>query len=163
MRAPGFGNEYVDNLIVDESAVTTVPHPIKMAILQPYIGVGANLRVFTSKEVPSFWVNGTGLKEANIKLFKENILDFAKHSPGFSLGDDFRLIASHGKNFVKPFTKETPTAQFTRQLVSDSEDSSTSYFKCDHPLAPGDYVIEATGVATNGAPPPSEYGWFTVT
>jgi alpha-2-macroglobulin len=163
VRAPGFANEYVDNLIVDESAVTTVPHPIKMAILQPYIGVGANLRVFTSKEAPSFWVNGTGLKEANIRLFKKNILDFAKHSPGFSMGDDFRLIATHGKGFVDPFTKDIPTAQFSRPLVSDSDDSSTSYFKCDHPLAPGDYIIEAKGVPTNGASPPSEYGWFTVT
>ncbi len=163
VRAPGFGNEYVDNLVIDESSVTNIPHAIKMAILQPTIGVGANVRVFTSKETPSFWVSGTGLKEANIKLFKKNILDFSQHTTGFSMGDDFHLIANQGKDFVNPFTKEIPVAQFTRALVSDSDDTSTSHFKCDHPLAAGDYVIEARGVSTNGAPPPSEYGWFTVT
>lgn len=163
VRAPGFGNEYIDNLLVEDSAVTKIPNPIKMALIQPSISVGANVRVFTSKEKPSFWVNGTGVKEATVRLFKKDILDFSKHTPGFALGTDFQLIANQDSKFVKPFTKENPIEQFSRSLVSDSDDSSTAHIKCDHVLTPGDYVIEATGVSINGSPPAAEYSWFTVT
>lgn len=163
VRAPGYGNEYIDNLMVEESALTNLPGPVKMALIQPSISVGANLRVFTTKEVPSFWVNGTGVRETNVKIFKKDIIAFTTNTSHFSLGSDFRLVVDQGKGFVRPFAKDVATAQFTRSLVSDSDDTSSAHFKCDHALEPGDYVMEATGVSTNGAPPPADYSFFTVT
>jgi alpha-2-macroglobulin len=163
VRAPGFGNEYVDNLAVEESSVTKLPTPVKMALIQPSVSVGANLRVFTSKESPSFWVNGTGVRETHVELFKENILQLGNASKWFTIGTDFHLVKNDSKNFKDPFTQMKAAAEFTRKLVSDSDDASNAQFKCDKPLAPGDYVIRASGVSTNGTAPPSDYSWFTVT
>jgi uncharacterized protein YfaS (alpha-2-macroglobulin family) len=163
VRAPGFGNEYVENLEVDEAETTDLPDPVKMALIQPSISVGANVRVFTSKDKPSFWVNGTGVREAHLKLFKKDIITLTKTSPFFTLGTDFHLVVSDQKNPKNPFAQDKEVVQFIRQLNSDSDDSSNAQFKCDKPLAQGDYVIEATGVSTNGAPPAADYSWFTVT
>lgn len=162
VRAPGFGNEYVDNLLVEESAVTNLKQPVKMALIQPSISVGSDLRVFTTKEKPSFWVNGTGVKEAHVKVFKTDILKLTEKTPSFALGTDFHLVVDQ-KEKAKPFEKAIAAAEFTRSLVSNSDDSSNAQFKCDQSFAPGDYVIEATGLASNGAPQPADYSWFTVT
>ncbi|HEY9679419.1 MAG TPA: MG2 domain-containing protein [Drouetiella sp.] len=163
VRAPGFGNEYVDNLLVTDSQLTTMKAPVKMALLQPSLSIGSNVRCYTTKEFPSLWINGVGLKHTHVKIYKTDILELTKTDEYYTLGTDFRLTYNKPEVAQNPFIKAKPTLEFDKQLASNSDDSSYTQCKADHTLPPGDYVIQATGDATNGSPSITDYSWFAVT
>ena len=168
VRAPGFGTEYVNSILVDEGKVTVLSSPIAMSLIQPSINIASNTKVFTTKEKPCFRISATASSSATVKLYKTDIVDAIQshklaHS-GYEIGADFTIRKnSTAKSQSNPFAKEVPVAQFSRHLENDYTDSSRADFKLDKPLVPGDYVTYAEAEGITGRDKAADLNWFTVT
>ncbi len=172
VRAPGFARELVRGLYIEDGKVAKLPKPVKLSLLSPSVNIASNSRVFTTKDKPNFWVNATGAAEAEVKVYKGDLLALldAKTSQkwGISLASDMSLYVDSSKNFENPFesassgTRTEPVKVFKRKLVQDQSDSSHAEFAFDETLPPGDYFTVCEVKDLFGKEGAKAITWFSV-
>src|SRR5579885_2347601 len=166
VRAPGFETTSVDNIFIVQGKKQELPDVIKLGVLQPSISVATNVRVFTTKENPTFWTNATGAVGATVKIYKKKFVDVvhtkAFNDAGVHLSSDLSLYTSYNQTFENPFEKEKPYKELTRNLNCNPEgDSVRSDYKLD-PLPPGDYFVVSEAVDAAGKKNSAAITWFSV-
>lgn len=166
VRAPGFQSHYENSVLVEEGKVADLGKTIKMAVLEPYITIGSNTRVFTTGEAPHFWVNATGAVEATIKIYKKDIVA-EMSSPNFlqagvDVSSDLSLYTTYGSKFHNPYAEEKPYRQLKRELNASYSDSARASFKLEKGMEQGDYVVIAEAADVTGKKRVSSVSWFSV-
>lgn len=165
-RAPGFRTKFINSVFVEEGKAASLGKAIKMQVLEPYISVGSNMRVFTTEEAPFFWVNATGAVETTVKVYKKNILDEISsqtfRKSGVDVGTDLSIYPTYRSKFHNPYSEEKPYKQLKRTLNPSYTDSARANFKLTKGMEPGDYVIIAEALDVTGKKRVSSISWFSV-
>jgi hypothetical protein len=146
VRATGFSTADQQGVFVDEAKVTTLKDPVHLAILEPSVNVASNSRVFTSREVPHFWLNATGSDHATIKIYRKDIFKLItqnKKDGALEFSSDLNMYKPYQQHVPELFSHEKPLKTLNRKLVSDAEDWAHAEFKLDKPLPNGEYVVVA--------------------
>ncbi len=161
VKAPGFSSFNQYGLYVQEAKNNFV----KDIVLQPqeaYGAIASNTRVFTSKEVPYFWVNSNGGTKAKIKIYKTDILKLIQSkNPDFQIGDDLRLYKPN-KNPEQILKDQVPVSTIERPLYPDYNDWSRTEIKLIKPLPKGDYLI-SLDLSNEANKHDYNWSWFSVT
>lgn len=167
IRVPGFSTTYESGIFVSEAQVTELNQPVTLQISEPSISAGANCRVFTTKEKPSFWVHAQSATNMEVKLFKKDMLSILGTPDENRLGVEVSTDLSVYKPYetekrLDLFDKQTPLKSWTRKLTPDVQDWAYESFKCEEPLPAGDYfaLIEGSNVRLKSD---KTLVWFTVT
>lgn len=169
VRATGFGTEYQEGLFVEEGKVAEIPEQIEMHLIEPSVSVATNVRVFTTKEKPHFWINATGATEATVRLYKQDFLGAIKEGKfkemGMEVNYNFDVYRSYDAKFHNPFAsrKVKPIKEYVRKLEQDDQDSSRVDFEVDNNIEPGDYIALAEVKAINSNKRAQSATWFTIT
>jgi alpha-2-macroglobulin len=167
VRAPGFETENVENVFITQGKVAPLKETISMHVLEPSVSIASNVRVFTTKENPSFWITATGAVESTIKIYKKSFLETATSKPFVDkevhISTDLSLYPSYSSKFVSPFpATETPFKVVKRALSPNFEDSARADFKLDNDLPPGDYFVVAECADLTKTKNTQAIWWFTV-
>jgi alpha-2-macroglobulin len=163
VRAPGYGTYNQNAIYVREGKTETITQQIVLAVLEPSVSIASNVRIFTSKELPSFWISATGCNKAVIKIYKKDLSSLLLNKNNdFSFGSDLNLYkpqqGKSPKNFVG---NEQPIKVLTRKLEPNHDDWARADFKLNEPLPNGDYIALAEVFNFRGK---SEWNlmWFSV-
>lgn len=146
VRATGFSTASQQGIFVDEAKTTQLKHSVEMAILEPSVNIASNSRVFTTKEIPHFWLNATGSDEATIRIYRKDILSLlaqSRQKDGLEFSNDLSIYKPYRQKQGDLFQHEKPVQILTRKLTRDGEDWSYVEFKLNKPLPAGEYVIVA--------------------
>lgn len=167
VRAPGFETETVESVFVTSGKVGAIPGVIELHGLEPSVSIASNVRVFTTQENPTFWINATGAVESTIKLYRKPFLETVTSKPfvdkDVHVSNDMSLYPSYNSKFESPFpVKETPFKVLTRKLSPNWEDSARADFKLDNDLPPGDYFVVAQCTDLTKKKNTEAIWWFTV-
>ncbi len=167
IRAPGFETEYIESVFVTEAKVAKLTDPLKLRVLQPSISIASNMRVFTSKEEPHFWINATGASEAKVKVYKKDFMEIVKskalQKEEVQVGADCSLYVTYNSKFHNPWNDETPVYTAKRELVANYTDQASAHFKMDKALPYGDYFVIAEAADFTGTKHCASVSWFSVT
>jgi uncharacterized protein YfaS (alpha-2-macroglobulin family) len=160
VHVPGFATSYDSGIFVEKNEVTALNHDIALELSKPSVRIGANTSVFTTKEMPRFWINAEGSSQAVVKVYKRDMkglldgLYDAKKSVnagekyGFEINSDLSVYKPYDENAsgkaLKFFAGMTPVREWKRDLATNESDYSHAEFKFEKPLPPGDYfaVVE---------------------
>ncbi len=166
VRAPGFESIYQQSLFVEEGKVNNL-HALKMEVLEPYVKLASNLRVFTTQEKPRFFVNTRGAVETTIRIYKKDFVPTATNpelqKAGIQVSTDLSMYTSYNEKFHNPFTRDKPVKHIKRTLALNYNDSTRTNIELDEKLAPGDYFVVADADSIDKAKTVSDMWWFTVT
>lgn len=166
IRAPGFETEYIESVFVKEAETAKLTDPIKMRVLEPSISIASNMRVFTSKEPPHFWINATGASEARVKVYKKDFMGIVKsqllQKEEVQVGADCSLYVTYNSKFHNPWAGENPLWESKHELVANYTDQASSHFKMDKPLEYGDYFVIGEATDYSGTKHCASVSWFTV-
>ena len=166
VRAPGFGTEFLSGLFVEDGKVSGLKKPVKLSLLDPTVNIASNSRVYTTHDAPAFWVNATGASDAEIKVYKKDMLALVAQNSfkqwGAVLTTDFGVYMDSSVKFKNPFENEAPLKTFKRKLEQDDTDSAHAEFKFDSPLPAGDYITVAQVTDIFGKKTTSAVSWFSV-
>lgn len=146
VRATGFATASQPGIFVDESKTTHLKKPVELNILEPSVNIASNSRVFTTKEVPYFWLNATGSDEATIRVYRKDMMKLlaaSRTKNGLEFSSDLSIYKPYQQQNKPLFQGEKPIKTLSRKLTRDGEDWSHAEFKLDKPLPPGEYVIVA--------------------
>lgn len=169
LRVPGFSTTYESGVFVNEGKLTEIADPILLEIAHPSVSTASNLRVFTSKETPSFWTQVSDSKSVHVRVYKKDMLDILKIERGRT-SQEIGLDISPDLSIYKPYDaqdflrqtllKTTPLREFKRNVAN--QDYSHEEFKFEKPLDPGDYIVLAEAANVKGE---TDWNitWFSVT
>jgi uncharacterized protein YfaS (alpha-2-macroglobulin family) len=167
IKAPGYQTSNLSEVFIDQGKVTQLKTNVALNLINPYVTIASNQRVFTSKEKPKFWISSDGGVKANVKIYKKDFLNLICHPVNndkktafYSTDSSFSLYKPN--NDIRPyFLKEAPLKEFSRKLELDSEDWSRADFAFSDPLPAGDYVAvaEVTTITNKTA---WNIWWFSV-
>lgn len=147
IRATGFSTASQQGVFVDEAKTTQLKHPVDMAILEPSVNIASNSRVFTTREIPHFWLNATGSDDATVRIYRKDMLSLlaqSRNKGGLEFSNDLSIYKPYQQQHEEPlFRREKPVQTLTRKLTRDGEDWSHAEFKLNKPLPAGEYVIVA--------------------
>ncbi len=164
-HAPGYSTEHESGIFVDEGKTTALPKTIAMNVLQPSVTVASNTRVFTTAELPHFWLNASGGMHAKVKLYRKDFLSLLTERDwgdnGLDLSAELQFYRS-GAEVVNFIAAGAPVATLSRELSLDDNDSARADFKLTKPLAPGDYFAVAELTNMEGKVD-RNFMWFAVT
>lgn len=164
VKAPGFNTLNKYQIFVEEGKVTNVATD-RMYLLEPSVQIASNQRVFTSKEMPSFWVNATGATEAVVKIYQKDLLPIIQKSNSPDSLFEFTGNLSTYKPKANPadvFKDEKPALVLTRKLEPDYTDWARANFKLTNALPKGDYIATVEASSFNGKKTWNAF-WFSVT
>jgi uncharacterized protein YfaS (alpha-2-macroglobulin family) len=168
LHAPGFATAYESGIFVDEGDVAHLRRTLALQFDHPQVTMGCNTRIFTTKELPHFWMNVEGCSEATVNVYSTDMMKLALAHQKYDDGqlrvlENFTLYKPWGaKDATEPelFPGLQPIRTWKRAVNSD--EWSRQEFKFEKSLPPGDYV--AIGTAKN---PQGErcwnVAWFNVT
>lgn len=146
VRATGFATADQQGIFVDDAKIVALKEPVHLAILEPSVNIASNTRVFTSKEVPHFWLNASGSDQATVKIYRKDILSLLKQShqkDGLDFSSDLTLYKPYQKKEGALYQAEQPLQILSRKLERDYQDWSHAEFKLNKPLSAGEYVLVA--------------------
>lgn len=176
-NAPGY-SEWMHNVFVDDGKVTELKRSIALRIVHPSVQIASNRKIFTSQETPYFWINCIGASNANIKLYRTNIIDFknrviaANRNPDenrpdnvgnfpVSMGNYLEFYKVYGAKQPDLFPRQEPTQNLKRKIEGKGNEWSNNQFKLNGPLPQGDYVGIAQ-VANAAGESDWDMFWFSV-
>ncbi|MBX9695257.1 MAG: hypothetical protein K2Z81_22925, partial [Cyanobacteria bacterium] len=166
VRAPGFESVYEQSVFVENGKINKLP-VMKMEVLEPYVKLASNMRVFTTLEKPRFFVNTRGATESTIRIYKKDFIPTATNpeltKAGAQVSTDLSLYTSYNEKFHNPFTREKPIKSIKRTLALNYTDSTRTDVELDDKLAPGDYFVVADADSIDKSKTVSDIWWFTVT
>jgi uncharacterized protein YfaS (alpha-2-macroglobulin family) len=144
IKVPGFSTFYESGIFVDEGKITRLAKDVTLELQNPTVNIASNTRVFTGLECPHFWINASGADRAVVKIYRQDAWTLMHNkttskSP-MHFGPSLELYRNDNEK-TKLFAKEIPEIVWTRNLTRDVEDWSREHFKCDKPLAKGDYIV----------------------
>ncbi len=168
IRVPGFSTTYESGIFVEEGKSTRLASDVTLQISDPSVNVGSNSRVFTTKDKPSFWAHAQNATKMKVSLYKKDMLDILgspdEKRMGLEVSSDLSLYKPYGDEYKAHdiFRKLQPVKSWSRNLQPDVSDWAYENFKCDEPLAPGDYfaMVEVSNVRKKSD---RNMLWFTVT
>jgi uncharacterized protein YfaS (alpha-2-macroglobulin family) len=146
VRATGFATTDQQGIFVDDAKTVALKEPVHLAILEPSVNIASNTRVFTSKEIPHFWLNASGSDQATVKIYRKDILSLLKKSrqkDGLDFSSDLTLYKPYQKKDGPLYQEEKPLQTLSRKLERDYQDWSHAEFKLNKPLPAGEYVLVA--------------------
>lgn len=178
VHVPGFATSYDSGIFVDPNKVTELSNDITLELSNPSVNIASNARVFTTKEQPHFWINANGSSEANVKVYKREMLPLlanlynakknktSQQEYGFEITSELNIYKPYDSSSKKIaeqfFDSMKPVREWKRSLKSDESDYSHEEFKFESPLPAGDYfaVVEAKNIQNK-----KDWNvlWFTVT
>jgi len=160
VRATGFSTEYEHGIFVDEGKVSSLARPVAMQILEPYVNIASNSRVFTTREQPHFWINATGANKATVMVYRQDFISLLnRKDKRISVGSGLDIYRQ-GKLDPDTFDARSLVETLSRQLSPDSEDSAHCEFKLPR-LPAGDYLAVAQVANARGKTDWNAF-WFTV-
>jgi len=159
VHVPGFSTSYDNGIFVEKNGVTNLKHDVTLQLSSPSVNMASNARVFTTKEQPRFWINAQGSSEAEVSVYKRDMMPLVKglynggkpiaapNLYGFDMTPELSVYKPYDSTSRKKadafFSAMTPLRTWTRQLSTDESDYSREEFKFEAPLAPGDYFAVA--------------------
>lgn len=146
VRATGFSTADQQGIFVDDAKTVALKEPVHLAILEPSVNIASNTRVFTTKEVPHFWLNASGSDQATVKIYRKDILSLLRQSrqkDGLDFSSDLTLYKPYQKKDGALYQNEAPLQTLSRKLERDYQDWSRAEFKLNKPLPAGEYVMVA--------------------
>jgi alpha-2-macroglobulin len=164
IKAPNYQTIYEYGINVEEAKDTNIKQK-SLEILEASVNVGANKRVFTTKEKPYFWVNASGADKAEIKIYKANmkplILAYKEgQKQNIEFSDNLSLLKPK-KNITELLALGEPIQTLVRELKSNGEDWTQANIKLDKPLSAGDYIVSTTIKGLNDKQDYDAF-WFSV-
>lgn len=165
-HVPGFATSFKSGIFVEEGQTTKMKRAIRLRLERPEVSVGSNMRTFTTKELPRFWINTSGCTMATIKVYSTNMLNlYRDHSklasvqinPDLSCYKTWQAPEDAADNF---FAGIQPVKIWKRAIRA--EGGAREEFKFDHFLPPGDYFVVASATNGHGAQD-WNVTWFSIT
>jgi alpha-2-macroglobulin len=144
-RAPGFSDEYINDVFVDDGKTTRLSRPVKLNIAEPRCSLSSNSKVYTTKEPPFLWANVTSGKHLSVSIYRKDFTQLMKskrlEGTGYRLNQSLSLEKTWTENEKVLFPGEKPIYQFEREVSFEESQREELHF--EKPLPPGDYVVWA--------------------
>ncbi|MDX2085722.1 MAG: MG2 domain-containing protein [Candidatus Melainabacteria bacterium] len=147
IRAVGYETLYQHGIFVNADKPNTLKTPIRLAMLKPYIRAGSNTRLFTTTETPHFWINGSGVRQARIRIFHQPIEPFIRQADQtppagpLEFSDSLSVYRRGGSAVpMSNWPSGKPVQTLQRTLHSDGSDWVRADVKLNKPLPAGDYL-----------------------
>lgn len=165
-HADGYSTVYQSGIFVDDGAIDRLEHPIALEILTPSVSIASNRRVFTSQEIPDFWLNCSGANIADIHIYKTDIVKLmqtinaanakltqrltklpkgddnsvALFDPPVTFSNSLTMSKGQGTKEPNLFASQKAVENLTRKLYLNGDGAAGVAFKLKKPLPVGDYV-----------------------
>ena len=148
---PGLRRLYRDGVEVQEAQTTTLG-TLTLEFLDPRLNLYGTSRVFSTQETAKVNVSAEGLSQAEIRIYPFAVQDYLGTPTLAALADPY----GYGFPDRERLTQQTPLHQWQQGIPASADDWST--MTLDLPkLAPGGYLVTASGVGRNGQLASSEF------
>lgn len=145
-KADGYESQTKWDVKVEEAKVKYLP-VVNLNFMTPSLSIASDMKVFTTKEHPYFWVKTTGLKNLKLNLYKfqpEKHFNFRKNKledyESFLLGNYYY----GSKDLINDLIKnDAPILRWQKKVNIGLEDTASTPFKITDSLPEGCYLLTA--------------------